>query len=132
MAAASTVSKTARKATAEASLAKPLAPEEVRVGDFVAVLHRTYELPSFLWNAESFQVPINEPVRIQLIPDGGGEPLKVRAICLPFVFVKDPDGGQRTLDLRITRVARLHADFAKAVSKAKKKDRTKAGASLLL
>lgn len=112
-------------------MAKPLAPEDVRVGDFVAVLHRTYELPSFWWNAEAFQAPLDKPVRLQLIPDSAGEPLKVRAICLPFVFVKEPDGSQRTLDLRITHLARLHPDFAKAVCKAKKKAKGKSVLDLL-
>ena len=112
-------------------MAKPLAPEDVRVGDFVAVLHKTYELPSFLWNAESFRVPLDEPVRLRLIPDGGGEPLKVRAVCLPFVFVKDPGGSHRTLDLRIAHLARLHQDFAKIVWKAQKKSGPKSLLSLL-
>lgn len=109
-----------------ATLARSLAPEEVRQGDFVAVLQVTYEVPSFMWRADSFQIPHDEPVRIQFMPDGGGLPLKVRSICLPFVFVKDPDGNHRTLDVRKCRLARLHPDYAKVVWKAHKKSRPKA------
>ena len=114
-----------RSAGAGATLAKPLAPEEVREGDFVAVLHEIYELPSYLWCAESFQMPLEQPVRIQLIPDDGGLPLKVQSICLPFVFVKDSAGEPRNLDVRKCRLARLDRAYAKTVWKARKKRRAK-------
>jgi hypothetical protein len=106
---------------ADATLARPLAPEEVRAGDFVAVLHVTYELPSFYWCAESYRIPHNEPVRLQYLPDDAGTPLKVRAVCLPFVLVKMHDGQHRTLDLRKHRLARLDRRFAKIAWKGAKK-----------
>lgn len=115
----------------EIAVARVLAPEELCIGDFVAMLHVTYELPSFYWCADSFRIPHDEPVRIQLIPDGGGLPLKVRSICLPFVFVKDPDGKHHTLDVRKCRLARLHRDYAKIVWKAHKKCRPKSVLGLL-
>ena len=40
----------------------------------------------------------NEPVRIQWRPDDGGMPLKIKAICLPYVFAKAPTGHRRILD----------------------------------
>lgn len=105
-----------------ATLARPLAPEEVRVGDFVAVLNVTYELPSFWWCAESYRIPHEQPVRLQYLPEDGGTPLKVRAVCLPFVLVKTHDGQHRTLDVRKYRLARLDRGFAKiAWREAKKK-----------
>jgi hypothetical protein len=114
-----------QSAGANCILAKPLAPEEVRIDDLVTVLHITHEYPSFFWCAESFQIPHSEPVRVQFIPDDGGLPLKVRSICLPFVFVKDPAGEPRTLDLRKCRLARLDRDYAKTIWKARKKARAK-------
>jgi hypothetical protein len=110
-----------KSAGACSSQAQPLAPEEVRAGDFVTVLHVTYELPSFYWCAESFRIPHDQPVRLQLLADDAGSPLKVRSICLPFVLAKAVDGSHRTLDLRKHRLARLSRRFAKTAWKAAKK-----------
>ena len=102
------------------TLAKPLAPEDVCAGDYVTLLQVTYELPSYLWSAESFQLPHDQPVRIQLIPEESGAPLKVRSVCLRFAFVKDPAGKHQTLDLRKCRLARLNENYAKIAWKALK------------
>ena len=122
-----TLSTARRSRGAEATLAKPLAPEDVRKGDFVGVLYVIYELPSFFWCAESFQIPHDEPVRLQLVPEPG-PPLKVQSVCVPFVFVKDPVGKQKMLDLRKCRLARLDRDFARTIWKAHKKQRAKQAA----
>ena len=75
-------------------MARPLAPEDVRKGDFVGVLHVTYELPSFLWCAESFQIQHDEPVRLQLTPEPGPivwrENLGLRGLkALPVTFTEN-------------------------------------------
>jgi hypothetical protein len=126
------------KARAEmsATLAKSLAPEEILPGDYVALLHVACELPSFLWCAEASTLPLQEPVRIRFVPEGGGIPLKVRAVCLPFVLVKVPQGGRTTLDVRHNQFARLDRTYAvkawkahKAAFKKARKRRDLAGAN---
>ena len=107
------------------ALAKALAPEDVREGDFVSRLHVTAEIPSFLWNADASMLPCHEPIRIQFLPRGAGIPLKVKSVCLPFVLVKLPGGKRRTLDLRECRLARLDRTYAAAAWKAYKKGRAK-------
>jgi hypothetical protein len=120
--------KTSRKqfANADSALAKPLAPEDVRCGDFVAVLHVISEVPSYYWCDESFRLPHDELVRIQHIPDDAGLPLKVRSVCLPFVFVKNAAAERKTLDLRRCRLARLDRDYATTAWKAYRKTHRKA------
>lgn len=115
-----------RSANTESALAKPLAPEDVRCGDFVAVLHAICEVPSYFWTSESFRLPHNELVRIQHIPDDTGLPLKVKSVCLPFVFVKTPAGERKTLDLRRCRLARLDRKYAKTAWKAYRNAQRKA------
>jgi hypothetical protein len=102
------------------SLAKPLAPEEIRVGDFVTPLHMFYDFPSFFWNDCAIGRR-DETVRICTIPESGGVPLKVKSICLPFVLAKYASGERQTLDVRKVRLARLDPDFAKAAWKLCKK-----------
>ena len=95
-------------------LAKCLAAEDIRCGDMVAILDTTYEYPSFLWHAEPHQLPPTETIRIRFLGDEHpGRPLKVKAICLPYVFVKQPDNRHITLDTRRCRLVRLSDAYAK-------------------
>ena len=112
-----------RSANTDSALAKPLAPEDVRCGDFVAVLHVTCEVPTYFWSGESFRLPHDELVRIQHIPDDAGIPLKVKSVCLPFVFVTSSAGERKALDLRKCRLARLDRAYAKTAWKACRKAR---------
>ena len=110
-----------RAAAAEATLAKALAPEDIRQGDYVTPLFVIAEVPSFWWCAESWNLPLNEPVRIRFRAPSEGTPLKVRSVCVPFVLVKSPGGEQKTLDLRACQLARLDRSHAKRAWKAFRK-----------
>ncbi len=99
------------------TLAAAVAPEDLARGDFVAVLREVVETPSFFW-CEVERSDRAEIVRIERIPTDDRAPLKIKAICLPFVFVKQFDGKRRTLDMRLTRLARLDREYAKTVWKA--------------
>ncbi len=107
----------------ESYVARPLAAEDLRCGDFVSILHEIVEWPSFFWSCDSQLLPPNEPVRLQTRPSDSGQPLKVKGICLPFVFVKLPCGKHRTLDVRQHRLARLSEEYARAVWKTMGKER---------
>ena len=73
------------------------------------------------WPNHSHQLTPSEPVRIQQKASDGGIPLKVKAICLPFVFVKLPDGQHKMLDVRRQYLVRLSPGFARPVWKAMSK-----------
>lgn len=105
-------------ARGNSAVARVLAPEDVRVGDFVAVLDVTCELPSFLWCADANVLPAHEPVRIRFLPYEGFQPYRVESVCIPFVLTALPAGGHSTLDVRCCRLARLDRRFGKAVWKA--------------
>ena len=115
---------TTNVSTAETSLAAPVAPEDVRCGDFVAILSEVIELPSFMW-CDYMPGPADQPVRVRYCTTDGGTPLKVKAICLPFVFVKSPQGQSRTIDVRHTQFARLERGYAKTVWKDLRSQRPK-------
>src|SRR5262245_929503 len=75
------------------SAARVLAPEDVRIGDFVAVLYIVGEhltcamLEDSAWRGVA-------PVRIAWMPCPWEDnpPLKVVGVCLPFLLVKDAEG----------------------------------------
>lgn len=107
----------------DASLAKALAPEEIRRGDYVATLYVITEWPSWYWLDGDPSHPRDEPVRVCVTPPCDPQPLKVRGVCLPFVLVKTPAGPERTLDIRKLRLARLDRKFAGAAWRAYRRGR---------
>jgi hypothetical protein len=109
--------KTQETTNHETQVARSLAAEDLRRGDFVSILHETVEYPSFWWSCDPQLWPPSEPVRMQCHTGDCGLPLKVKAICLPFIFVKKPCGQHRTLDIRRHRVVRLSPDYARPVWK---------------
>jgi hypothetical protein len=103
--------------TFETNATKSLAAEDLRCGDFVSILYEVTEYPSCFWCGDSRLMPADEPVRVPYRTADCGTPLKVKAICLPFVFVKKPCGAHRTLDLRQHTLVRLTPDYARQVWK---------------
>jgi len=106
-------------------MAKFLAPEDVRAGDYVALLHVVHEIPSFWWCSGMGTIRPDEPVRVPFMPKNAGVPFRVRSVCLPFILVKGPSGEMRSLDVRRYRLARLDRGHALAAWKAWKKSRRK-------
>jgi hypothetical protein len=98
-------------------VARSLAAEDLRCGDFVGILHETIEVPSFHWSCDAQLLPPDELVRLVYRPTEGGTPLKVKSICLPFVFVKHPSGHHQTLDVRRQQLVRLTDSYARLVWK---------------
>ncbi|MEQ8846850.1 hypothetical protein [Botrimarina sp.] len=108
---------TTTRAADHASLAKPLAPEDVRAGDYVAVLDEELQWCAANWYCDP--PPHGERViHVRLRPREAAPPLRVLDACLPFVFVEPPDGAGYTLDLRAVRLARLDKGYARRVVKA--------------
>ena len=97
---------------------RSLAPEEIRPGDSVAVLHEIYEYPSWYWCSDPAFGNREEMIRLRTIPRDEAIPLQVESVCLPFVLVRRPCGRHATLDVRRSRVAKLDAGYAKAAAKA--------------
>ena len=110
--------------TDKTSLAASVAPEDLRCGDFVAVLNEILECPSFFWCDLVGSAP-DQLVRLRTCASEGGTPLKIKAICLPFVFLKSPDGFSQTVDVRQVELVRLNKRYAKIVWKEHRKQQSK-------
>ncbi len=95
----------------EKTMSQPLAPEDIRPGDYVSLLHVVSECVPFFC-IEDVQFRQIEPVRITHMPRSI-EPMEVVEVCLPFVLVRLPDEKHQTLDVRRHRVARLSQRFGK-------------------
>jgi hypothetical protein len=108
---------------AVATLAKSLAPEEIRPGDFVTPIYAVAEVPSYWWCADDWNTPRDEPVRMRFMSTCDGTPLRVKSVCLPFVLAKQPSGQALTLDLRRIQLARLDRSYAKQAWRSIKRSR---------
>ena len=102
----------------ESTLARRVAAEDIARGDYLAELNEIYQAPPFLWQCESRLTASTEPVAIRFRSQDAGQPLRVIAICLPFVLAKLPSGGRRTLDLRGVELVRLDRHYARRAWKA--------------
>jgi hypothetical protein len=89
----------------EFELSKRLAPEDVLIGQFIAVFSATHVRYPYSWDASDFKPP--QPMRYTCLECADGEPLLVVAVCLPFVMVIDREGDQRTIDLRQQSLVQL-------------------------
>lgn len=106
-----------KKRTTGVTLAKTLAPEDVRRGMYVAVLDQEYQYPAIVWTCDDQMSDREEVIRVRLRPQDTEAPLRVCDACLPFVFVEPPRGKPSTLDLRSVRLVRIDRGYAKRVWK---------------
>jgi len=111
----------------ESTLARPLAPEDIQCGQYVAILEEFQELPSFLWNKCDSPLPPHELIRLRIKPATARTPLKVKALCLPFVNVQSPTGTSQIIDLRKVQLVLLSKGFSKSVVKGTLKVMTEDG-----
>jgi hypothetical protein len=105
--------KTSTESQSTTTVAATVAGEDVRCGDYVTVLNATCEVPSYMW--DQAMLPAGELVRLKIIPCEAGVPLKVFAVCLPFLYAKNASGELKTLDLRRQQIVRLDRTCAKKV-----------------
>ena len=108
---------------ADLAVAKPLHPEDLVVGDLVAVLFTSSQYATFNWYGfDTTMQPIEKPISVTYLPYGDQAALIVQQICLPFVLCKTFDDRHRYLDIRQVQLARLSKEFAVADRAARKHD----------
>lgn len=116
------------KSQLESKIAATVSGEDLACGDYVALLTETVDVPSYLWDRCETALSPHELVSLKLIPEDAGQPLKVVAVCLPFVYVQTPNLETATVDTRRASLVRLDRKCAKVVwkklkSKAKRENK---------
>lgn len=83
---------------------------------FVSVLNITQKLLPFFWASMSAtDLADGRPCRLTCLPsEEQSQPLKVVAVCLPFVFLKEAHRHHHTPDVRHCRAAQVSSEFGKA------------------
>ncbi|MFI4859708.1 MAG: hypothetical protein ACIAXF_03385 [Phycisphaerales bacterium JB063] len=117
---------TTKTVTPQPTMSRAVAPEDVRVGDYITVTHKTYQLiPIDLLDTYTPNNDVLQPQTIRLIPDDAGVCHRVVAVCLPFILTRTATGGHSTLDVRQQTLRRLDKRFGKAAFRAMKPKKPK-------
>jgi hypothetical protein len=111
------IMKTITESKVQTNVAVRIAGEDIKPGDFVTVLNEIIELPSFLWACSGSALPADEPVRTRYMPREVGQPFKVIAVCLPFVYAKRPQGKIAAFDTRQQQLVRLDSKSGRSIWK---------------
>ena len=101
----------------EQQMSRLIAPEDIRAGMYLAVMHEVQERSFFFWEPPE-DCGRKQPRHVLRLPSGSGRPLKVESVCLPFVIVRKPTtsgGSIHTLDVRRYRCAQLPEEFGRTV-----------------
>ncbi len=109
--------KTAIESDFQTTAVTRVAGEDVKPGDYVTVVSELIELPSFLWYSSGTMLPMDEPVRTRFVPREAGQPFKVVAVCLPFVYAERACKKVATLDIRNQQLVRLDPESGHKVWK---------------
>jgi hypothetical protein len=92
------------------TVARPLAPEEIDAGMYVAVLYEHESLMPIYQADTLLELQSMEMVRWRDTPERARS-FRVISVCVPFVLVERPSGKHVTLDIRVTSLARLSDAF---------------------
>eukprot|EP00752_Nemacystus_decipiens_P016871 g15103.t1 len=103
-------------------------PEDIQIGDYVVKTHRRYQLvPCDL--SRPLDGEVVEPIILYGWPYDAGEPLKVLAVCLPFVMTKTAYGSREAIDTRQDVLMKVSKSYGKSArpkpDKKKKKGKGK-------
>lgn len=109
-------------------LSHVLAPEDIQVGDYLAILRVTSEYVVPPWQRTDCNPELTPVMRFAHYPANTGRPLKVLEICLPFVLVEKPNGKHTSLDVRRMQLARISAAYGERVFALKRAEREQAAA----
>jgi hypothetical protein len=116
-----------RTASMRRLTAKPVAPEDIRPGQYVIITHMVFEgLPHTYLQEPPGTRPI-ELLRVAFMSQHC-TPMRVVDVCLPVIVIKAWDGEQNVIDARRVRLARVPLRFgrdtmARLRAKPKKRDK---------
>ena len=111
----------------ENTLVRSLAPEDIKVGIYVMVLHRQCQV--LMSKDSALGDPEIAVVQVVMRPYFPELPAKVIDICLPYIVVEREDRKTDIVDTRSERLAKVPKRFAKKALKPHlpKKDKKKKG-----
>ena len=102
-----------------ASACQAIHPEDLLVGDYITVLHQTWQVATYAWcSIDTYQFPPNKPIEISI--RGYFDALKVKDICFPFLLCTDNDDAVHVIDSRSYQLGKLAPSFVNNLKNATK------------
>ncbi len=102
---------------------RTVSPEDLAVGDYIAITRYVIEAPSFFWCCDETIRQREELAQIWLMPKDIQPPMKVLEVCLPFVLTKTVDRRHKLLDLRMLQLVRVDPRYGRKVRKLVRKNK---------
>jgi len=104
--------------------ARRIHPEDLVVGDDIAITEVSYQYGTFAWCAlDTFKYPADEVITLTYRATDDHFPQKIVSICLPFLLCELVDGKHMIHDVRTLQLARLESGFASAARHAYRADK---------
>jgi len=99
-------------------------PEDLVVGDDVAISAMTYQLGTFVWcDIDSFQFPPDELIQLTFLANDDHQPQKIKSICLPFVLCQKINKKHVVYDFRQLQLKKRDSGKKKSKKKRKRKQK---------
>ncbi|MFG0260719.1 MAG: hypothetical protein ACF8LK_10250 [Phycisphaerales bacterium JB041] len=84
--------------------------DDVRVGDYVVVMHESYDFMACGFGADNVRVQ-----RVTVLPNSTEAPVRIEAVCVPFLMVRSARGECSMIDMRRVQLATVAGRFGRAV-----------------
>ena len=91
---------------------RSLAPEDIDKGMFVAIQHENREWYNPCEFSDMVPGKMPKPYVFPCKNCSDGDPRRVLAVCLPFVYVENASGSTEALDIRRHALVRVSEDYA--------------------
>lgn len=104
--------------------ARQIHPEDLVVGDDIAITEVSYQYGTFAWCAlDSFKYPADEVITLTYRATDDHFPQKIVSICLPFLLCEQVNGKHVIHDVRALQLTRLESGFAQLARDAYRADK---------
>lgn len=96
----------------EIKVVRMVRPDDVRVGDYVMVMHVSYDYVTMSCGVGSDGLTVQ---RLTVVPNETAPPVRIESACVPFVMVRSAKGKSSMVDMRRVQLGRVSNVFGRAV-----------------
>ncbi len=94
------------------SVVRQVRADDVCVGDYVVVMHESYDFVSMSCFSDTDSMKVE---RVTVLPNQTKSPVRIEAVCVPFLMVKAVGGKRTMVDMRRVQLAQVSGRFGQAV-----------------
>ncbi len=116
------MNKTNKKKDNGISVVRQVRADDVCVGDYVVVMHESYDFVSMACFSDADSTKVE---RVTVLPNETKPPVRIEAVCVPFLMVKAVGGKRTMVDMRRVQLGQVSSRFGRSVFAALRPKRSK-------